>query len=96
MATGTATEVQRNSGQPLVGRGGIDRLPADRDGLIQVRQLPGAPEPGLSARPEAGQIAGRSGWSAGWRRPPPGRRAMAWSRSACCPVRSNRVHNAFS
>ena len=79
----------------VVGRGGVDGLRTGGDGLVQVRLLPGALEPGPQRVPEVGQAsrAGRGG-RPGWRRRPRGARVMAWSRSACCPVRPNRVRSA--
>ena len=88
-------------GQPpgpvgVVGRGGVDGLGQSGDGLVQVRLLPGALEPGLqrACRGWTASPAGRGG-RPGWRRRPRWPVVMAWSRSACCPVCSNRVCSAF-
>ena len=70
-------------------------LPEHLEGLVQVRLLPGAPEPGPQRDPEVGQHPGRSGWSAGVASTASWRAVMAWSRSASCPVRSNRVCSAM-
>ena len=50
----------------VAGRGGVGRLGQSGDGLVQVRLLPGAPEPAPQRdRRGSAQITGRSGWSAG-------------------------------
>ena len=79
----------------VAGRGGVGGLGQPGDGLVQVRQLPGAPEPGPQRGPEVGQVHGPVGVAGRGGGDGLGQPVMAWSRSASCPVRPNRVSSAF-
>ena len=93
-ACSAAPRLDRSRPAGVVGRGGVGRLGESGDGLVQVRLLPGAPNRACSAFPRLDSIAGRSAWSAGVASAASENRVMAWSRSACCPVRPNRACSA--